>query len=223
MKDRYNSLEDRFSSLKTEYDQNKGRLEAFRDELEDLEERLEELDSEIVHKNDIAEVLRKLSVELKSDLKELVEGLTTRALQSIWQEKNVEFELKFEEKRNQIETSFQISEGDYVTENILQEHGGGVADVVAFMLRIVIHQFYEPELPNVLILDEPFKHVRGDDYLKRLGEFIQEMANELDFQIYITTHQSELFSYSDRLFTVELKEGQKIDTSKVEIMNENND
>jgi exonuclease SbcC len=219
-KNRFKSIKSRLEPVIEKFNEKKGQLNAYKNELSDLEDREEQLNEEIVEYNDLAEIFRQLSVDLKSDLKDLVEGLTTKALQSIWQEKNIQFELEFEEKRNQIETNFLIREGDFVSKDILNEHGGGVADVVSFMIRVVVHQFYEPSLPNVFIMDEPFKHVSGDDYLERLAEFIHELSRELDFQFYITSHQQNLLKHSDKTFEVTLDEGKKIDSSTVSVIKE---
>lgn len=221
--DKYKNLSERTNTLNIEFNQLKGQLDAFRDEIKSLENDKEKLDEEIVDYNDISDIFRQLSVELKSDLKDLIEGLTTKALQSIWQDKEIEFKLKFEEKRNQIETNFVIQEGEYKSENILQENGGGVADVVSFMIRIVIHQFYTPDLPNILILDEPFKHVSGEDYLNRLGEFIKELSREMDFQFFINSHQQSLIEYSDKVFELDLHQENGVDTSEVQIVKGNDD
>jgi DNA repair exonuclease SbcCD ATPase subunit len=217
-------LENRFKDVKSVYQEKKGALKTHQTTLDDLVDKEDALDDKIVKHNDIAELLRNLSVEMKENLKEMIEGLTTKALRSIWQEEDVSFILEFEEKRGQIETDFIIEYEGMEVRDILNTCGGGMADVVSFMLRVVVHQFYSPSLPDVLILDEPFKHVRGEQYINRLGEFIQEISDELDFQMIITSHQKDLLPYSDKLFEVSLKsDNDDVPHSVVSIEGDDND
>ena len=65
--------------------------------------------------------------------------------------------------------------------------GGGVIDVAAFALRLSCLVLTHPPLQRVLILDEPFKNVNGEENRRRVRRLVETVPKELGVQIIMST------------------------------------
>ncbi len=83
----------------------------------------------------------------------------------------------------------------------LSEVGGGVVDVVAFALRVALLSMYRPKLRQVLVADEPFKHV-SDNYLPAVAAMLRELSHAAGLQLIIVSHESELAGAADKVIEI---------------------
>ena len=81
------------------------------------------------------------------------------------------------------------SDGAEVEREALDSHGGGLSQVVSFLLRVVIVALGGGR--RTLILDEPFGHL-SSRYLPRLAEFVRQLCERHDIQIIMVSHEAEM-------------------------------
>lgn len=127
-----------------------------------------------------------------------VEDLVTRALQAVF-DANLSFHLVQEVKANRAEVSFALRSqyGDQVIDTpVLEARGGGMAAVVAFVLRLVV-LLLTPGTRRFLALDETFAHVSAS-YEPRVAEFLREVADKAGVQILLVTHSQAYSDLADR-------------------------
>ena len=87
----------------------------------------------------------------------------------------------------------------------MESSGGGVVDVSSFALRIATWSLSKTN--NVIILDEPFKHL-SNDLQSRAGEILKRLSEKLKLQILMSTHIEDIIDVADRVFEVRrVKEG----------------
>jgi DNA repair exonuclease SbcCD ATPase subunit len=106
------------------------------------------------------------------------------------QDESYQFEIEFKKKRGKTEAELHF------IRNGKRFHptagaGGGVVEVAAFALRVAAIMLTKPKKRRLLILDEPFKMV-SSDYVGRIASMLEAMADELEFQFIIVTHNDEL-------------------------------
>lgn len=83
----------------------------------------------------------------------------------------------------------------------LDEVGGGVVDVVAFALRVTLIVWRQPAARQVLIADEPFKHV-SDDYLPNVAAMLRKLADATELQMVIVSHEPTIAASADKVIEV---------------------
>lgn len=89
------------------------------------------------------------------------------------------FNVVFTPRRGKTEADFHICKGGAVLDPMASS-GGGVVDAIAFALRAgCLHLAGKRQ---VLILDEPFKHVRGEPR-KELGQVLEQLSKAFDVQV----------------------------------------
>jgi len=131
-----------------------------------------------------------------ADMKTLV----TAGLQAVFEEE-MTFEIDFKVERNVISTKFLVGSnvgGTYCKFDILSAKGGGVADVVSFLLQFLM-VYYLSDRRKLIIADEPFKNL-SRSYKRRFAEFVKMICDKAGMQIIMVTHDEEYVDVADRVY-----------------------
>lgn len=135
--------------------------------------------------------------------KEKFESLITLAIQSVW-DRPLRFCLEFEHKRNQMQCNILVKEivddVERIYDDLKNEVGGSMLDVIAFAGRIILWSLEQPRSRNVIILDEPMKNM--GELIILGGQIIREISHNLGFQLIIITHDKELIEIADKAWSV---------------------
>lgn len=111
-----------------------------------------------------------------------ISSVVTRCLAAIFGDDAYQFEIRFVEKRGKTEAELILTRDGLELPTPLDSAGGGVIDVAAFALRLSCLILSRPQLRRVLILDEPFKALRGVDYRERVAGMIKSLSTDLGVQ-----------------------------------------
>jgi len=89
------------------------------------------------------------------------------------------------------------------------DSGGGVIDVAAIALRIAIWRLIIPSPRNVLILDEPFQHLKGEEANKKAIQMIKTISKQMGIQIIMVSDEraaiQDIQDGADKVFYVSLE------------------
>ena len=154
-------------------------------------------------------LVQQVARETMDQLKLRIESIVQEALDAVFPEGG-KFKVDYETKNDRTQASIYI-EVDGERMDPLADDGGGLADVLAFALRLVAWSLGKSE--NTLILDEPGKGV-SKEYRPMLIEMISGLSSQLGLQTIIVTHDPDIMEMADRTFRVSLGEGR---VSKVEV------
>lgn len=139
-------------------------------------------------------VLVEVAKDTQQNFKDDVEPLVTMAIQSVFQDRNFEFELKFEQKRKKLECLPIIKEDGYEL-TPKDEMGGSILDVIGFALRVVLWAMETPRSRATFFMDEPFKWT--GKFITRAGSMMKEISDDLNIQIIMFTHDDALIDISN--------------------------
>jgi ABC-type transporter Mla maintaining outer membrane lipid asymmetry ATPase subunit MlaF len=121
-----------------------------------------------------------------------------------------ELMLDFIERRNKTECDIYFARDGYRV-NPVEESGGGTVDVAAFALRIASWSMTIPHTRNTVILDEPFKHLKGLEENKQVLDMIQEISTKLGVQIITVSDErierAEIEQRADKVFKGKIENG----------------
>lgn len=135
--------------------------------------------------------------------KEKFESLITLAICSVW-DRPLRFCLEFEQKRNQMQCNIVVKETvdgvERVYDDLKNEVGGSMLDVIAFAGRIILWSLEQPRSRNVIVLDEPMKNM--GELIVLGGQIIREISHNLGFQLVIITHDKELIEIADKAWLI---------------------
>lgn len=141
-------------------------------------------------------IVQATAKETQDQLKFRIESIVQEALDAVFP--GYVFKVDYETKRDRTEASIYL-EQDGEKFHPLEDNGGGLADVLAFALRLVAWSLGKTD--NVLILDEPAKAV-SRSYRPMMMEMLSGLSSQLGLQTIIVTHDAEIVDMADRIFKV---------------------
>ena len=186
--------------IKELYQQSKGMKNQLINLLEKSKLEKNQLEQKLKYVEQAQVFLQKVAQETQEHLKFQIEDIVNLALETCFPGE-YEFEILFEISRGK--TSAELSFKDQRSGrpiDPINASGGGVADVVAFALRIACYAM-ENGTDNLIVLDEPMKFV-SRDLLANVCEIFRTLADKLNLQVIMVTHIPELIDVADRVFVV---------------------
>lgn len=127
-------------------------------------------------------------------VKQSFESIVTQALQFIMGD-GWGFQLEFAKRGNLGELFFCNTTPEKKTSSrigVRIPESGGVLDVISLALRLVILKLAYPNKRGLLYLDEPFKGLRGKEYLENANKFLKFIHEKFGYMILVNSHESEL-------------------------------
>jgi hypothetical protein len=115
-----------------------------------------------------------------------IASVVTRCLNAVFDDP-YEFRIRFDRKRGKTEARLTFLRDGLELDDPLNEVGGGVIDVASLALRLACLLLSRPPLRRLIVLDEPFKNIRGEGNKARTREMILRLAEDLDIQFVINT------------------------------------
>jgi DNA repair exonuclease SbcCD ATPase subunit len=199
--------------LKLKLIEKKGQISVLNQQEKDLEEnikRSKEQEKKLIQSK---QLLTDTIEFARKEAKFIIESLVSKSLQYVFEDPEMKFEIIIKPYKNRTDCDFLIMHKGK-TLDPLESNGGGIVDIICFILRIALIQAsnnisLQDEEDSVevnneapLILDEPFKHL-SEEYVPKIGNFLRELSLKLDMQIILITHNKQLMQYADKKFIVE--------------------
>lgn len=141
-----------------------------------------------------------LSDTQRKELEQKVEALVDYGVQMVFGP-TYRFKVTSELRGKAVRTEFWLVEND-LTLPLLDATGGGIGDVVSFLLRVVILCLARPVQRRVLVLDEPFKFVSASHF-QTLTALLKELSDTLGLQLIMVTHKPELLDAASTIVRVQ--------------------
>ena len=176
----------KIDSLSKKIEQAKGKRDQLQKQLISVQSNIESLKASIERKTMAKEVLDKLvELENKSVIGDL-ERLVTDGIRSIWGG-NYEFKVVMGNRGDSTTAQFKLFRNGKET-SIMDAHGGGMVQVVAFLARLILLLKIKPKLKQVLLLDEPFVYL-SQDYHSQMADLLGKLVKDLGIKLLMVTHQ----------------------------------
>jgi DNA repair ATPase RecN len=142
------------------------------------------------HLQEAQKIIQGISEQIQKKAHLQISAIVTRCLQTVFQDSDYKFQIKFEQKRGKTEANLIFSKNGMEVDPMTAS-GGGVVDVAAFALRIACLVLSLPKKRKFLVLDEPFRFL-SKDYQPAIQELLMALSQELGIQILMVTHSDLL-------------------------------
>lgn len=172
-----------------------------------LEQEVKELSEEIEVLKKVSELFKFLLKKLMVEKVELIEKLVTFGLRAVFQGKNLNFKVKQSYKRDKVYVDF-VTEEDGVEASTLEAFGGGVALIESFILRVI--KLLEFNLRRVLILDESFSMLHGQEYIERTSQLIKRLCEKFKIDVLLVTQKEGMKEFADHVYKANKKAGKLV-------------
>lgn len=134
-------------------------------------------------------VAQLIAQQIQQQIHDRIAALVTRCLQAVFDDSH-EFQIVMERRRGKTEAHLVfLVDGEPVDK---RAQSGGVLDVAAFALRLASMSLLAGQCRPLLILDEPFKNVHGDEYRSRVCTLLNSLSEEMGIQLILVTGIDDL-------------------------------
>lgn len=188
------NLKERINQVSYEVKANKSLLDKTRQDLKECEDKVTILGL-------ASEVLKRIGDQKKQKTVEIFERVTTAAIKEAFGfDYNFVIEINSEGKR--VSTKFKLINPEGNELDIMDSVGGGLIDVISFVLRVLILASARPKRSQVMFLDESFRCVSAE-YRPKVATLLKSLSKRLGIQFLIVTHQQELLEAADVAYQLE--------------------
>lgn len=152
----------------------------------------------------VSALLEQVGEVARLQTKQEIEALITHGLRSVLEDSHITFQIALEYKRKQLEARFGLMWDDDSRSpiwDIPNEAGGGIADVISVLLRLVLLELLCIEGP--LVLDEPAKML-STQHIPAFGQLLSQLSKRFGRQMIVVTHNQDLVNFADKRFQVSL-------------------
>lgn len=174
--------------------------------LHQLKEDLKSSRKDLHHHEEAREIIREVGLKTQQQLQFHISDVTSMALDAVF-DNPYQLKVDFIERRNKTECDLLFVRDEMEIDPI-EASGVGAVDVAAFALRIAAWSMQRPHTRPVIILDEPFKHLKGAKANQRVLDMINEISKKIGIQIIMVSDEripkEDIIASSDRVFEVSI-------------------
>ena len=184
-------------------------------ELTDLKRQSKKLEKDNIARNKAYLFIEQIAVATQKELEFNLNDMVGAGLNSVF-DQHYEFNTNFVIKRSRPECNMSFKKGNHLVDP-LAFSGLGAADVAAFSLRgasLSMANRYR----KVLLLDEPFQRLKGEEENKRVIELMNTLSQKMGIQIICVNDEraarDDIIDGADRVFHITINNNK----SKVEVL-----
>jgi len=126
-------------------------------------------------------IAQQIAQTLQQQVHQKISRIVTQSLQAVFDDP-YEFKIIFDRKRGKTEARMVFVRDGVELDDPMNEVGGGVIDVASLALRLASVLLSRPPHRRLIILDEPFKNVRGKEFRKRVRGMMLALCESMGFQ-----------------------------------------
>jgi DNA repair exonuclease SbcCD ATPase subunit len=194
--------------LRYRLEQKKGEKSQVLRTITKLEEDIEEGQKSVRSHEKAKKIIQEVALKTQQQLSYNISGIASMALETVF-DTPYELHLEFVERRNKTECDIYFIRDKVKIDPF--SGGGGAIDVASFALRIALWSMQQPKTRPTLILDEPFKHLKGEVTNRKVLEMVNKISKKLNIQIIMVSDERvsrEITSeFTDKLFETSIVDG----------------
>jgi len=191
-------------TFRSKIEQKKGSQAQVSQDLSSFVSEKEEIEGNISHIQEAQMIIQTVAQKTQQELQYKLSELCSLAMAAVFEDP-YELKVDFVIKRGKTECNLFFERGGERFEPMF-DSGGGALDIASIALRMAIWAISIPRPRNVLIIDEPFKHLDAQN-IDPAGIMLKEISKKLGIQIIMISHSENLISVADKVFRVKKENG----------------
>lgn len=187
-----------------EFQRRLGEAQAINAHKKELEAELAKLETEVMTLGKVIAILHSLSTSVQERFLKGIEDLVSEGLTAVFGE-TIQFVITPVVRNKQVNLDFSIHNQDGTETDLMDARGGGLVCLTGVLLRIIMARLMSSRIRQTLILDEPLGML-SSNYQPAAGELLRKLADELDMQLIIVSHNQEIIEHADRVYELQRTE-----------------
>lgn len=194
---------------KQKLERKKGQRDQLKKDLADTETNIKRLKKDLIISEKAQTIMQVVAQETQQELEYRISELVSLCLESVFKNP-YKFVVNFEMRRGKTECDLLFERNGKQMKPV-DASGVGAVDVAAFGCRVAAMSLSIPQTRPVLILDEPFKHLKGKIPNQKVIQVVKQLSEELGIQVIMVSDErvtiEEIEKGADRIFEVSIKNG----------------
>lgn len=191
--------------LRATLEARKGQRDLLQKSINELQLKIRKEKRSWVRHNKALAIVRQVGLATQKQLEYHLAEQVSLAMLAVFDDP-YELVVNFQEKREKTEVELLFSRRG-VCYPPIGNVGGGVIDIASLALRIAyLSMRQDKKVRPVLLLDEPFSRLKGEDANRRALAVVREMSKRLGIQIIMISDErisrEDIFRNADRVFHV---------------------
>jgi DNA repair exonuclease SbcCD ATPase subunit len=179
------------SRLRQRLEQQRGQFQAIQQSLIAQEIEQERLRLEALEIEEAGLILGVVAKKTQEQIGIYLDDMVSVGTEAVFpHDTDYRFAADFVQRRGQTEVDLMLADSHGNRIRPSDQDGGGLVDVVAFLLRVALWTLGRDTRP-VIILDEPFRNLHGREDQRRASELIKRLSERLGLQFIIITGEDE--------------------------------
>jgi DNA repair exonuclease SbcCD ATPase subunit len=191
--------------LRNEIERKKGQRDQLEQTLKELEGKIHSDMETLSQHEQSLEIVKQVALITQRQLEYHLSEQVSLAMEAVFDDP-YRLKLNFQEKRGktEVETLFTRRELEFPP---MGSAGGGTIDVASLALQIAYMSMRkDKKIRPLLLLDEPFSRLKGEDANRRALAILREISRKLSLQIIMISDErvsrEDITSNADKLFEV---------------------
>jgi hypothetical protein len=193
-------------NLRNELERKKGKREQLQQSLTALEGKMQADKESLLQHEQALEIVKQVALATQKQLEYHLSEQVSLAMEAVFDDP-YRLKLNFQEKRGktEVEILFTRRELEFPP---MGSAGGGVIDIASLALQIAyLSMRNDKKVRPLLLLDEPFSRLKGEDANRRALAIIQEISRKLQLQIIMVSDErvsrEDITTNADKVFYVQ--------------------
>ena len=132
----------------------------------DARQQMDEVAKSVEQLQQAQSIVQCIAQAIQQRAHEKIARIVTRSMAVVFDEP-YEFRIDFDRKRGKTEARMVFVRDGMELDDPLNEVGGGVIDVASLALRLACVMLSKPPRRRLIVLDEPFSNIRGEENRRR--------------------------------------------------------
>lgn len=200
---------DKIVDLRNRLEQRKGQRAQLLDTMGEVKSRIRQTTRRLRNAEDAQTIVQAVAEQTQKELEYRISELATLALASVF-DVPYSLNLDFVPKRGKTEAEIYYEKGGEQMDP-MAESGGGPIDIGAFALRPTLWSLARPRSRNLLVLDEPFAHLKGMTTNQKALNLVKEVSEKLKIQVLMVSDErvprQMIVDSADKMFETVMKKG----------------
>lgn len=198
-------MRNEIQSLRHELEQRKGRRDQLQGAMESLQQRIKDGKRQRIRHEKALEIVKQVGLATQKQLEYHLAEQVSLAMEAVFDDPYT-LVVDFQEKRGKTEVELLFSRRGMEFPP-MGNAGGGAIDVASLALRIAYWSMrQDKKVRPLLLLDEPFSRLKGEDANKRALALVKEISKQLGIQVIMVSDEriprEDIIDNADKVFEI---------------------
>ena len=192
-------------NLRSKLEKRKGQREQLKKTIDGLEHKIKMDQRDAIRHERALEIVKHVGLETQKQLEYHLSEQVSLAMEAVF-DNPYQLKVDFQEKRGKTEVELLFTR-DALEFPPIGSAGGGAIDVASLALRIAYWSMrQDKKVRPLLLLDEPFSRLKGEEANRRALAIVQEISKKLGLQIIMVSDErvsrDDIIAHADKVFHV---------------------